>query len=210
MTSLRSQIHPILEEFKKANGKGSVTAANLSLIKIIETLVSHIEQPNYSLIPGTINAGVTYAANVVPWGNFTAAVVPNTNYTYTIPPDLYAGTLPPGWVNPTVAPTVTPPAFTTANYVIEKGASDALKENSIDVEKEVIEAVVAEAEKEVLLQAVQTLNEANYVIGEDYTAIVDHIENPPDPTADASPADAKADPETTDKRSKGRPKKGGA
>lgn len=42
--SLRNQISPLLEDFKQANGRGSMASANQALTKIIETLLTHIEQ----------------------------------------------------------------------------------------------------------------------------------------------------------------------
>lgn len=42
--SLRKEISPHLEDFKRANGKGSSANANAALTKIIEVMLSHIEQ----------------------------------------------------------------------------------------------------------------------------------------------------------------------
>ncbi len=52
MKSLRSQITPLLEDFKRSHGRGNTTTANIALIHIIEKLVSHVEtlsKPEYSL-----------------------------------------------------------------------------------------------------------------------------------------------------------------
>src|SRR5271170_8076286 len=48
MNTLRSQITPLLEDFKRADGKGSITTANQALIKMVEVLVSHIERTSFN------------------------------------------------------------------------------------------------------------------------------------------------------------------
>jgi hypothetical protein len=127
--TLRSQISPFLEDFRKANGKGSQANANVALTNIIEILLTHIEQK---------------------------------------------------------ADRVTTFVGETRENVV------ALKDIG----------------KTALLDAVEKLHDASYVLGADYTAMVDHLkgDQPDEPAKDAEPA--KDDP-TEPKRGPGRPRKNG-
>lgn len=199
--AIRSQIEPLLEEFKKANGKGNVNIANLALIKIVEALVSHIE--THSHWPNMFNP-VPAAAPAYPMG------VPfQSEAFYTIPglPPFAGhvvgfGPLPPvglppmGWNDkwPTPKPDM-----------ITQEAADAVKEIGID-ESEVIAALTEEGKKEVLPDAAMSLKDYG-VVGLDHIVQGEPSEAPQ--KADPRHTPKKAAPKAVQpvKRGRGRPRK---
>lgn len=113
--TLRENIEPLLEDFRRANAKGNMAIANIAMTRIVETLVDQLEMEQHlSLIASH-------------WANR----VDDT------PPDLLGG---------------------------------------LDEPQPLAEQPDPKA---ALLQAVHALHEANYVIGTDYAAIVEHLKNNP-------------------------------
>jgi hypothetical protein len=111
--TLRNQITPLLDDYKRANGKGSMANANMAMIKIIETFLSHIEQQ----VPNGVSGD-------------------------------YKSLSPSGWKL-----TKPSPDLGTTSPGTAKEPGDAS-----------------------LLDAVDKLHDANYIVGADYAAIVDDLE----------------------------------
>lgn len=109
--TLREKIEPLLEDFKRANGKGSMAIANIAMVKIIEAMVDQLEMEHHLSL---LNS----------WVDGT-----------------YEPELPNGMLDNAAQPTPEPDPRTA------------------------------------LLEAVHALHEANYVIGADYTAIVEHLKH---------------------------------
>lgn len=145
--TLRSEIEPLLSDFKKANGKGSMATANVALTKIIETLLFHIEIHTHpALSPAPTTFDMTCGPVQPPHNH--PDMVPNT-VSFDAGAPLSWSTIHPGagLVTAPLGEVLSPPPYNTS-----------------------------------LLDAVKTLHEANYVVGTDYTAIVDHLTKNPDTT----------------------------
>jgi hypothetical protein len=146
--TLRSEIEPLLADFKKANGKGSMATANVALTKIIETLLAHIE-----------------LHQTVPDAYAMAHSNPVSNpVSYEVPPPVAHVSVIDSWstIDPT-ANIVTAPLGDVFSPPLTNGP-------------------ILPPGRTTLLDAVKTLHEANYVIGSDYVAIVDHLKSNPDST----------------------------
>jgi hypothetical protein len=222
--TIRKKIEPLLEDFRKANGKGSVAHANMALIKMVETLVAHIEQhvpvvTNYTMPwAPPVQAAVPAVPNghyvVDSHGHFTGL-----GYAAQVVPHAYQALVPDGWniqspanienVSPEdITGTISAPSGERINYCIEKSAAEkAAQENGLNVEEEVIRGTVnvmrEQLEKRSLLDAVHKLHDANYVIGLDYTSIVEHLEGRSPP---GGPPDDQAMPVKTRARPGPKPK----
>ena len=49
MTNLRDQMAPLLKDFQNANGRGNLLSANITLMKIVDLLMTHIERQTVQL-----------------------------------------------------------------------------------------------------------------------------------------------------------------
>ncbi len=149
--TLRSQIETLLEDYKKATGKGNMIVANNTLVQVIEALLSHIEThahwPNFTM------------------SNLTAApqpaIAPAQHWNVNVPvqgwpPTAAVVTLPQGWQ--LTNPVFNTPTDFTRSLVSPQGKSitysstkEALQDGAaigLNIEQEIVDALVKEGERE--------------------------------------------------------------
>jgi hypothetical protein len=71
MTNLRDQMAPLLKDFQAANGRGNLLSANITLIKIVDLLMTHIEHQTVQLHMQSFNNTASVPAYIGNHHNLT-------------------------------------------------------------------------------------------------------------------------------------------